>query len=42
MRESPVVNVSNGLGLTGLIVLFWNFDSYDYDLYDAILRCLTH
>ena len=41
-REVTVTNPQTSLiTLIGLFVLFYNFDGYDIDLYDAILASLT-
>ena len=31
---------SGGIGIIGLIVLFWNFDGNTFDLYDMIVKAL--
>ena len=41
-REITVVNPQiSMIVLIGLFVLFYNFDGYDIDLYDALIAALT-
>lgn len=31
---------SGGIGIIGLVILFWNFDNNNFDLYDMIIKAL--
>jgi len=39
-RETTSSASSGGIGIVGLIILFWNFDDASFDLYDMIIKAL--
>jgi len=40
MSDKTSVSYNGGVGLIGLIILFWNFDDNTFDLYDKIVQFL--